>query len=64
MTDALFPPSLAERLAALERFIAEERKHREHMAYLHPEKRQYWAERIAKTDEMLAHVKALAGAVG
>src|SRR5690606_6117018 len=60
---ALFPPTNEERLAALERFLTDERKHRESMSWLHPEKRQYWAQRIAQADEMLAHVTALKEAI-
>lgn len=64
MTDvALFPPTNEERIAFLHRFLGEERKHREHMAYMHPERREYWVGRIAQTDEALAHLEALREAI-
>lgn len=60
MSDAvLFPLTNEERIAFLHRFLGEERKRGEHMAYIHPERREYWVVRIAQTDEALAHLEAL-----
>jgi hypothetical protein len=61
---ALFPPTPRERIASVALFVTEERKHREHMAWKYPEKRDYWAQRIANCDEALAHLAALDEAVG
>lgn len=63
MTDTLFPPSLAERLAALASFIGEEIGHREHMAWRHPEKSDYWQRRVDQAKRALEHVEKLAEAV-
>jgi hypothetical protein len=65
MSDApLFPPTPRERIGALTAFVSEERKHRQHMAWRHPDRGDYWAQRIANCDEALAHLAALAEAVG
>lgn len=61
--NALFPPTPRERIASVAAFVSEERKHREHMAWKHPEKRDYWAQRIANCDEALVHLSALDEAV-
>ena len=59
--DALFPPTTAERRAALAAFIQEERRHRIGMVDRHPERADYWLGRVAQCDEMLEHLAALAG---
>lgn len=64
--DALFPPTPAERLAAVTKFVAEERGYRLHMQMKHGgDKGQYiyWQKRVTQADEALAHLAALAEAV-
>lgn len=64
MTDSLFPPTPLERLAKVTLFVSEERRQREHMAWKHPERGDYWAQRVAQCDEVIAHLSVLAEAVG
>lgn len=59
MTDALFPPSPAERLDALALFAREEVKHREHMVWRHPERAEYWQGRVDQAKQALKHVEDL-----
>jgi len=59
--NTLFPPTNAERRAALTAFIAEERRHRVGMVDRHPERADYWLGRVAQCDEMLEHLAALSG---
>jgi hypothetical protein len=68
MTDnALFPPTPAERLAAVARVLDEERSHRVRMLVRYAadaEQMHYWKKRVAQCDEALAHLAALAEGVG
>jgi hypothetical protein len=65
--DALFPPTPAERVAALAAFVTEERKYRGYMLgkyRLDAGQVRYWSGRVAQCDEAFAHLAALAEAVG
>ena len=64
MTDSLFPLTPLERLAKVTLFVSEERRHREHMAWKHPERGDYWAQRVAQCDEAIAELAALAEEAG
>lgn len=64
--DALFPPTPAERLAVVAKFVAEERGFRVFMLSKYgvdPGQHIYWQKRITQADETLAHLAALAEAV-
>lgn len=66
MSDALFPPTLAERLAVVAKFVAEERGHRTHMLAKFADdagQLRYWGKRVAQCDEVKMHLEALAEAV-
>lgn len=65
--DALFPPTPRERLAVVAAVISEERGYRVHMLQKYggdQGQHIYWQKRVTQVDEALAHLAALAEAVG
>jgi len=61
--DTLFPPTPAERLAVVAKFVTEERGHRVFMLGKHGDdagQHIYWQKRVTQCDEALAHLAALA----
>lgn len=64
MTEALFPPTPAERLARIALFISEERRHRIRMIERHPDQEGYWGKRVVQADEALDDLAAIAEVVG
>lgn len=59
MTDTLFDRTDEDRLNAIGKFVADERKQREHMLDRHPDRSEYWQGRIAQADVVLADVSVL-----
>jgi hypothetical protein len=57
--DSLFPPTPDERIAIVVAFVSQERRHREHMAWKHPERGDYWYDRVSQCDVVSGHLAAL-----
>ena len=63
MIDSLFPPTPAERLAVVAKFVTEERGHRVFMLGKYGDdfkQHLYWQKRVTQCDEALAHLAVLA----
>ena len=60
MSDSLFPPPPAERLAAVARFVTDEREQRAFMLKQHPDQEAYWLRRLFAAEQALMHLDALA----
>ena len=60
---SLFPLTAAEHLAALSAFIGQELGHRQSMLWKHPERADYWQERIDQALAALRHVEAVGRAL-
>lgn len=63
MSEVLFPPTPAERLDALQTFVATERRYRHHMIARHPAQAEYWSGRLSDADKALEHIEVLRAAV-